>query len=340
MQTTADGQLVQLGRSFIPLSTDPRLQRLTPDNEHMGSVQRLREALDKKGYLYLKQLQPRDKVIGFLPISNPSLLERHQVFRYSCVCLIALCTCVMETVVFLMAQGRDPLCGSSSQSTAALSCLFVFQSLRAPLLVVHLLCGPCTWTVNDNSRPKTFYAPGLDYLIDGIVLSYPSTSISQLCRPHTLILGFPRFPSQVLEAGRRVLEHLHNMGTVFDPKHPWESGVLAANCGIHCLPFMEGRNDITHSDAVLRVLEGQEIRSFFDAFFGEPSLTFDFKWLRAVHRQAFTGAHTDSVYMSRGSKVRVGWLISPPGFVTKTFTVQTLSQNRRYRTCSRAGRRC
>ena len=74
MQTTADGQLVQLGRSFIPLSTDPRLQRLTPDNEHMGSVQRLREALDKKGYLYLKQLQPRDKVIGFLSISNPSLL--------------------------------------------------------------------------------------------------------------------------------------------------------------------------------------------------------------------------------------------------------------------------
>lgn len=69
MQTTADGQLVQLGRSSIPLSTDSRLQRLTPDNEHMGSVQRLREALDKKGYLYLKQLQPRDKVRDLVPLS-------------------------------------------------------------------------------------------------------------------------------------------------------------------------------------------------------------------------------------------------------------------------------
>lgn len=73
MQTTADGQLVQLGRSSIPLSTDSRLQRLTPDNEHMGSVQRLREALDKKGYLYLKQLQPRDKVRDLLThVSHPS----------------------------------------------------------------------------------------------------------------------------------------------------------------------------------------------------------------------------------------------------------------------------
>lgn len=111
---------------------------------------------------------------------------------------------------------------------------------------------------------------------------------------------------QVLDAGRFVLEHLHSMGTVFDPSQPWESGVLDANCGAHCLPFMEGRNAITHSDPVLRILEGKEIRAFFEWLFGEPSLTFDFKWLRAVHRQAFTGAHTDSVYMSRGSKVRRG----------------------------------
>lgn len=111
---------------------------------------------------------------------------------------------------------------------------------------------------------------------------------------------------KVLAAGRHVLEHLQSLGTVFDPAHPWENGVLAANCGVHCLPFMEGRNDITHSPAVLGLLESPEIRVFFDRLFGEPSRSFDFKWLRAVHRQAFTGAHTDSVYMSRGSQVGEG----------------------------------
>ena len=32
--------------------------------------------------------------------------------------------------------------------------------------------------------------------------------------------------------------------------------------------------------------------------------TFDFKWLRGVHREAFTGAHVDNVYMGRGTKVK------------------------------------
>ena len=31
--------------------------------------------------------------------------------------------------------------------------------------------------------------------------------------------------------------------------------------------------------------------------------TFDFKWLRGVHREAFTGAHVDNVYMGRGTQV-------------------------------------
>ena len=31
-------------------------------------------------------------------------------------------------------------------------------------------------------------------------------------------------------------------------------------------------------------------------------MTFDFKWLRAVPHEAFTGAHTDSVYMARGTE--------------------------------------
>ena len=64
---------------------------------------------------------------------------------------------------------------------------------------------------------------------------------------------------------------------------------------------MEGKTELTHGDTFLSVVESHALRSFFEGFFGQKVLTFDYKWLRGVHRQAFTGTHTDSVYMSRTS---------------------------------------
>ncbi len=84
--------------------------------------------------------------------------------------------------------------------------------------------------------------------------------------------------------------------------HPLEKGVLREGCGLGCVPFMEGRNAITHDPCMLAVLESERLYALFHLLFGEPVGTFDFKWLRGVHRQAFTGAHMDSVYMSRGSQ--------------------------------------
>ena len=57
------------------------------------------------------------------------------------------------------------------------------------------------------------------------------------------------------------------------------------------------------SDAVNSVLEGEGLRGFFEEhIFGERVTTFDFKWLRVMPREKFTGCHVDSVYMSRGSR--------------------------------------
>eukprot|EP00854_Cymbomonas_tetramitiformis_P004196 gene4196-5172_t len=82
------------------------------------------------------------------------------------------------------------------------------------------------------------------------------------------------------------------------------------------MPFMEGKNDLTHSPQVLGVVENGELRRLFDGLFAtseqaapEPpyaaasaSITFDYKWLRAVPPNAYTGAHLDWVYMGRGCK--------------------------------------
>lgn len=58
---TPDGYKVRLGRTPLLLGQDPRLQRLIPDNDKLANISALREALADKGYLYLQQLQPREK---------------------------------------------------------------------------------------------------------------------------------------------------------------------------------------------------------------------------------------------------------------------------------------
>lgn len=52
----------------------------------------------------------------------------------------------------------------------------------------------------------------------------------------------------------------------------------------------QGRNDVTHSSAVSSVIEGDHVGRFFAGLFGREARSFDYKWLRAVHRNAFTGA--------------------------------------------------
>lgn len=65
---------------------------------------------------------------------------------------------------------------------------------------------------------------------------------------------------------------------------------------------MMGQEPITHHDVVLRVLAAPRLFALHEQIHGEPAATFDYKWLRAVGHEGFTGAHMDFVYMGRGSK--------------------------------------
>lgn len=70
-----------------------------------------------------------------------------------------------------------------------------------------------------------------------------------------------------------------------------------------------GRKGITHHPDVLAVLEAPELFAFYSQYFAEPARSFDFKWLRAVGHEKFTGAHYDIVYMGRGSRrVMTCWI--------------------------------
>ena len=88
---------------------------------------------------------------------------------------------------------------------------------------------------------------------------------------------------EVLEARRAVLKYLHDLGDKLDESRPWEEGLLLRDCGATCVPFMEGSDPLANhspsqSAAVMKVIEGPRPKKFFSDFFGEPCLTFNYKW--------------------------------------------------------------
>lgn len=138
------------------------------------------------------------------------------------------------------------------------------------------------------------------------LLGDPAALMTELNEKGYLLIRGLHDRAEVLAARRAVLGHLHDLGGKLDGTQPWEDGVLLQGCGAGCVPFMEGRqplaeHDPAKRDTVMKVLEGRRPHEFFSSLLGEPCTTFDYKWLRAMYTGGFTGAHTDSVYMSRGT---------------------------------------
>jgi len=96
------------------------------------------------------------------------------------------------------------------------------------------------------------------------------------------------------QARSTILHHMHQQN-VLTPDAPILEGVMPRG----------GRGAkmrrIAYHEDVLAVIQASELFDFFAAYFDEPALTFDYKWLRAVGNEQYTGAHYDFVYMGRGS---------------------------------------
>ena len=105
------------------------------------------------------------------------------------------------------------------------------------------------------------------------------------------------------------LEKLKEAGVLDDGCPLWD-GVLRERCGLGCVPFLEGQNELTHSTPMLTVFEHSVLHTLFRGLFDVDTVrSFDFKWLRAMPQFSFTGAHMDWVYMGRGSsRVLTCWI--------------------------------
>lgn len=119
-------------------------------------------------------------------------------------------------------------------------------------------------------------------------------------------------PYVVLKARQTIIEHMRDETQCIDTDAPLMDAVRVADSKP---PQMMGFKSITHHPNVRAVLEGQRVHDFFDMYFDEPSLTFDYKWLRAVGHNGGTPAHYDFVYMGRGSE-RLHTIWTPFGRLT------------------------
>ncbi len=99
-------------------------------------------------------------------------------------------------------------------------------------------------------------------------------------------------------AGRRlIMEELHAQQALA-PNTPILEGVMPRGGRTARL-----RNaNLVHHPAVLAILENSALFALFEALFGEAALTFTYKWMRAIGKEQYTGAHYDFVYMGRGSR--------------------------------------
>ena len=105
-------------------------------------------------------------------------------------------------------------------------------------------------------------------------------------------------PDQVAAARHMLLSNLQQNGQL-DPVAPLDEGRAAEGARG---AFIGGRKAISHHPDFLAVVESPRLMAWFADLFEGPSLTFDYKWIRAVGPGTNTNAHFDVVYMGRGTR--------------------------------------
>jgi hypothetical protein len=125
-------------------------------------------------------------------------------------------------------------------------------------------------------------------------------------------------PRSEVEAARvAVLEELAARGQI-DRSRPLAEGWIASpeQRAAHppCGEFFGGDPAMTRTPRFLAMAESAAFLGFFSAFFGEPAMTFDFKWLRAFRSSPRpTNPHTDVIFMGRGEVERLLTCWTPLG---------------------------
>jgi hypothetical protein len=161
------------------------------------------------------------------------------------------------------------------------------QAALAPRTTALRLCG----------REIAFDGKQLAPLRDSNSILADSTALrSRMSEDGYLLLRGLIARERVIAARRVVLERLAESGKL-DKHAPLTDGILAQGADGE---YYGGKKEVTHAPAMLNLAECPEFFGFFNRYFGEPAMTFDYKWLRAVGNESGTKPHYDVVFMGRG----------------------------------------
>lgn len=108
-------------------------------------------------------------------------------------------------------------------------------------------------------------------------------------------------PADVIKKGKDAIFSYLAKNNYFEPGTNPEDGFVNTKTKEQ-LPRIENSPVITKMPEVKRVLEGKELTGFFEKFLNSAVRTYDYKWLRLVRENEYTGCHMDIVYMGRGSQ--------------------------------------
>jgi len=153
-------------------------------------------------------------------------------------------------------------------------------------------------------------------------VEYPSDKLGELRDSGDLVHDIDALKQRIDQDGYLFLRNFIDRETVLNARSAIVSHLEEKNALVEGSPLfdavmprsgrevrMTGQSIITHHPASLAVFENSRLFSFFRLFFGEEAATYDYKWLRAVGNENFTGCHYDVVYMGRGSqKVHTVWI--------------------------------
>lgn len=116
---------------------------------------------------------------------------------------------------------------------------------------------------------------------------------------YLLLRGFHN-REQVLQARAEFLDELDRTGRL-DSNYPVADAVISSeNRG-----GLWGKTGAELQElfpTFVELVNGEHVMHFFEQLLGGTSMTYDYKWPRAVARGGNTGAHYDVVYMGRGTK--------------------------------------
>ena len=145
-------------------------------------------------------------------------------------------------------------------------------------------------------------------------IEFPGVQLGQLRDSQDLLGDVPALWQRMQSDGYLLLRGLIDRDTVLGGRRIVMQRLQAQQALVPNTPILDGvmprggrtvrlrGEDLVHHPAVLDLLENAALFDLFEALFSETALTFNYKWLRAVGNDQYTGAHYDFVYMGRGSR--------------------------------------